>query len=88
MNSHVGAILQIVPTGVFAAVTPSDSADLSGGMARIYVGGDGDVSVLNARGEAVVFAGAKAGSVLPIWTRRVRSTGTTATGIVALYRPA
>ena len=36
-------------------------------------------------GNAVTFAGVPAGTVLPLRTRRVRSTGTTADDIVALF---
>ena len=66
------------------AITTSDSVNLTEPCRAIYVGGDGDnVAVLG--GSAITFAGAKAGSVLPINAIRVNSTGTTATNLVALY---
>jgi len=68
-----------------AAVTPNDSTDLSFVTRSLYVGGAGNVSVdLAESGTAVVFVGVPAGTFLPIRAKRVRSTGTTATNIVAL----
>lgn len=73
-------------SGAVRAVTPNDSTDLTLGTCRaLYVGGAGDVSIVDLGGETVVFVGALAGSVLPIQTARVNATGTTATNIVALY---
>jgi hypothetical protein len=69
----------------FAAVTPSDSVDLAYITRAIYVGGAGDVSVLNASGATVVFTAVPAGTVLPISTARIRASGTGATAIVALF---
>lgn len=70
-----------------APVTPSDSADLAVSPARaLYIGGAGSVSVDTPNGdEAVVFAGLPAGFILPVYVTRVRSTGTSATMLVALY---
>lgn len=73
-------------SGAVRAVTPNDSTDFTLGTCRaLYVGGAGDVSIVDLGGETVVFVGALAGSVLPIQTARVNATGTTATNIVALY---
>lgn len=69
-----------------AAVTPNDSADLSNVAVALYVGGSGDVSVDTVGGQvSVVFSGVSAGTVLPVRVRRVNSTSTTATDIVALW---
>ena len=51
----------------------------------LYVGGAGDVKVKMAGGNDVVFAGAAAGSFLPINVLQVFATDTTATNIVALW---
>jgi hypothetical protein len=69
------------------AVTPSDTLDLPAGTCRaLWVGGDGDVAVIADRdSSAVTIKGALAGTILPVRTRRVMSTNTTATNIVALY---
>ena len=72
------------PANSFVAVTPSDTVDLTPPARALYVGGAGNVVVINAAGTAVTFIGVAAGSILPIRTTRVNSTSTTATSIVAL----
>lgn len=68
-----------------AAITKHDSTNFSPCRA-IYVGGAGDVVVVFAEnGEAVTFVGVPAGTVLPVAAKRVNSTNTTATSMVALY---
>lgn len=70
------------------AVTPSDSTDLTAYARSLYVGGAGNVAVIMAdqSGDtAVTFVGVAAGTVLPVQVRRVMSTNTTATNILALY---
>ena len=70
----------------YKAVTPNDSADIdaSGPCIALLVGVAGDVSVVcPVTGQNVtlpLIAGYN-----PIRTQRVRATGTTATGIVALF---
>jgi hypothetical protein len=73
------------PANGGVAVTPSDSADLTDTTRALYVGGDGNVSVIMRGGQTVTFTGMKAGVIYPLRVNRVRATGTTATGIVALY---
>ena len=71
---------------VCLAVTPSDSTDLTYSTCRaIYVGGDGDISLVDGNGATIVFSGVTAGSILPVQTARINATGTTATSIIALY---
>ena len=66
-------------------ITPNDSTDLPAGDTRaIYIGGDGNLAVITAAGNSVTFVGLKAGSVLPVRASRVKSTGTTATSLIAL----
>ena len=70
----------------FAAVTPTDAAAFLAYPCRaLYVGSTGDIAVDDEAGNAVTFAGVPAGTVLPVRTKRVRSTGTTASAIVALF---
>jgi len=80
---------ETVPARNFEAITPSDTTDLTkdGIPPRaIYVGVGGDVSVQDTQdGTAVVFVGVPTGTILPIRPKHVRSTGTTATDMVALY---
>jgi hypothetical protein len=70
---------------VYAAVTPSDSVDFTTLARAIYVGGAGNVVAVQHDNTAVTFSNVPAGTVLPIACRRVNSTSTTATAIVALY---
>ena len=69
----------------YSAVTPSDETDFGSICRAIFVGGAGDVVAVRHDGTAVTFAGVQAGTVLPIACRRVNSTSTTASGIVALF---
>lgn len=62
------------------AITPNDSNDLPTGTRAIYVGVAGDVSFLLLDGTTVTLT--LAAGWHPIAPKRVRLTGTTATGIV------
>lgn len=67
------------------AVTPSDSVDITGDPPRaLYIGGTGDVAVVTSAGTVVLFAAVPTGTILPVRAKRVNSTNTTATAIVAL----
>ena len=73
-------------SGAARAITPANGADFDAlGICRaIYVGGAGDVSIIDVSGETVVFVGVQSGAILPVQTARV-NTATTATSLVALY---
>lgn len=73
------------PADDYSAVTPSDSTDLASRPRGLYVGTGGDVVIVNPSGTAVTFKSVPSGTVLPVRAVRVKSTGTTATDIVALY---
>lgn len=67
-----------------AAVTPSDATILRGTVG-LFIGGAGNLTVVMAEdGATVAFNGLTAGTLLPIRVKQVKSTGTTATAIVAL----
>lgn len=67
------------------AVTPHDTNLLANeALKGLYVGVSGDVKVTTVDGEDIVFKAAPVG-VLNVQAKRVFSTGTTATNIVALY---
>ena len=66
------------------AVTASDSADLPRLCDAIYVGGTGAVKVITEGGHDATFSAVPVGAILPIRARRVYSTGTTATNLLAL----
>lgn len=71
------------PADKATAITPNDSTDLTNVPRGIYVGGAGNI-VATLNGVDVTFNGAQAGTILPIRPSRIKSTGTTATGLVAL----
>ncbi|MDQ7020208.1 MAG: hypothetical protein Q9M33_13730 [Robiginitomaculum sp.] len=85
------------PAKIALAISPDDANELPLITRAIYVGGDGDLTVVMAEGDGVtgkaatlpafpvvVFVGLKAGTVLPIRARQVMATGTTATNLVGL----
>jgi len=73
------------PASGYAAITPSDGTELTYVTRAIYVGGAGNIVAVDEAGNAVTFTGATAGSIIPIRCKRVNSTNTTATGLVALW---
>lgn len=68
-----------------ADVTPNDSTDLPKLAAVIFCRVSGDIRVTASGGGTVTLAGI-AGFALPVLVDRVFATGTTATGIVAVYQ--
>lgn len=66
------------------AATPSDVAELSFFARALYVGGAGNVVLVTRSGAEVTFTGVPVGTILPVQTKQVKATGTTATSIVAL----
>jgi len=67
------------------AVTPSDSADLPNVCRGLYVGSTGNITVDMPDGATILFSNVVSGIIFPVRVKRVRSTGTTATGLVAIY---
>ena len=67
-----------------ASVVPSDSTDLTITSRAIYVGTSGDLRVTTASGSIVTFSNVPEG-ILPMRVSRVHASGTTATGIVAIW---
>jgi hypothetical protein len=83
-SNPYGADIDIVgPASNAEVVTPSDSADLTHVSRALYVGVAGNMSVVMRGGQTVTFA-VQAG-IHPLAVSRVRATGTTATGIVAVW---
>ena len=79
------AVSTLSPARRLAAVTPNDSADLAR-YGCLKVGGAGTVRLvaaddLDAAPQSWV---AVAGEIIPVVTRRVLATGTTATGLLVL----
>lgn len=76
--------LMMQPATRAEAVTKSDSADLSYVSRGIYVGGTGDVAAVMVSGDVVTFSAVPAGTLLPLRCKRINSTNTTATLMVAV----
>ena len=68
------------------AVTPADATALPGGICRgIYATGAGNITGTTPSGATVVLTSVPANTVVPIDLSIIAATGTTATGILALY---
>lgn len=73
------------PATALSAVTPSDDTDLPEGTTRaIHVGTAGTVAVMDMNGKVATLTSLDA-QYHPVRVRRILATGTTATGIVAMY---
>jgi len=70
----------------WASVTPSDGSDLANYAKCLYVGVTGDIAVVDLSGNSITFTAVAGGVVHPIACKRVKATGTTATGIIAGFR--
>lgn len=72
------------PAEYAAAVTPSDSTDLTQVPRALYIGSSGNLNVDMMDGTTVLFSSVPNG-IFPVRVKRVRATSTTASNIVALY---
>jgi hypothetical protein len=70
---------------VYAVYAMSSQTGMGNPGCFLYVGGTGNVSVVTLGGDIIVFNGVPAGTTLPIQVVKLRSTGTTATLINALW---
>jgi hypothetical protein len=80
-----GIFSEVVPAANAAAITPSNTVDLTTVTRGIYVGVSGDLKVDLVSGDTVTFVGLAAGMVHPLRVKRVYATGTSATSIVGVY---
>lgn len=65
-------------------VVPSDVTPFAVACRWLYVGGNGDVTAITAKGTTVVFKNVQIGELLPIGLQQVMATGTTATLMLGL----
>ena len=72
------------PATKAAAVTPNDTTDLPFTAKRLHIGTGGTVALVTSGGDTVTYTAAS-GTYLNVRAARVKSTGTTATNIVAEY---
>lgn len=70
------------PTRHFA-VTPSNTVDLTVRPRALYIGVQGNISLLDENGTNCTYVGVA--GLLPFRPTRVMATGTTATSIIAIY---
>lgn len=82
-GAHLSANATVSAHGAEAA-TLDDNAEIP--VTRgLYIGTGGDISVTMADGQTLTFVSVPTGTILPIQVSKIRSTGTTADWIVALY---
>lgn len=81
-ESHGDALSS--PARLAFAIAPSDSAELAILPKAIVAGSAGTVALRAVDSAADVTLTVQAGQMIPLRVRFVRSTGTTATGLVAL----
>lgn len=74
-----------MPAVYAAAVTASDSVNLSSVARAIYVGTGGNVAAVMPDDSVVTFSNVQSGQILPVRVKRVNAANTTASNIVALY---
>lgn len=84
MDEFKGVQSITAPSGRFYTVTPDDGVDLPYRPRAIYVGSDGTLVGVDDEGNEVVFTSLVVGVLHPIRPMRIKQTGTTVTGIVAL----
>lgn len=74
------------PVSNAATITPSDTLDLTTPTRGLYIGGAGNVTLdLVDGGTNVLFTALQVGVIHPLRVKRVRLTGTSATGIVGVW---
>lgn len=70
---------------VFTVYAASPQTGLGNTGCFLYVGGTGNVSVVTIGNDIATFFAVPAGTTLPVQVLKLRSTGTTATNVVALW---
>jgi hypothetical protein len=74
------------PAAYARAISKSDTVDFTNGSCRaLYIGGAGNVVVVAPDGTTATYMAVPAGTVLPVQAKRINSTNTTATDMLALY---
>lgn len=66
-------------------IAPDDTTPLPGVTRALYVGQAGDVAAEMQSGQVVTFQNVQSGTILAIRTLKIMQTGTTATGLVAMW---
>lgn len=74
----------IIP-GSAQAIAPSDATEL-GNCIGVYVGGTGDLTVVDVKGNTVTYKAVPVGAVIWLRINKVKATGTTATLLVGHFQ--
>ncbi len=77
--------LEVITTGLFASTEGYEVWSETDEPAVLYVGGNGNVRVQTVGGDDVTFNGLTAGQFVPVQVKRVYTTSTSATNLVALW---
>jgi hypothetical protein len=72
------------PASAHFGITPNDSADLAILPRGIFVGGAGDITIVDKNGDSATYTVAAVPFILPFRGVRVMATGTTATALVGM----
>lgn len=72
------------PADSHVLITPNDSTDLATIPRGLFFNGAGDVVLRDKSGNDETYT-VTAGQLLPFRARRILATGTTATGIIAMW---
>ncbi|SDJ19049.1 hypothetical protein SAMN05428983_0558 [Agrobacterium fabrum] len=84
-DPYLKDITQVGPARYAVPVVPSDANELANVPRAICVGADGTVVVvMSGNSQEVTFA-MVAGVLYPLAVKQIKATGTTATGIVAVW---
>lgn len=76
------------PAKHLVSISPNDSTDLSQPVRGIYVGGGGDlvlVAINDADGATQTLTAIPQGTFVPVITKRVMATNTTASQLIGLW---
>ena len=75
------------PANSSYSVTPHDTNEIGAFLPRAIYTGSGGAIAMMLEGDiaSIVWANVPAGAILPVKARIILATGTTATGIIALY---
>lgn len=72
------------PARAAFAITPHDTNFLPALTLGIYVGGIGNIAILDSEDGVPIFVGVVVGSIIPVRAQKVFATGTTATNLLGL----
>lgn len=86
VSAQYGLLGQAISSPAFhaAAITPHNSTNLDTVARAIYVGTTGNIVIVTPNDEVVTFTSVPVG-ILPVMAKRINSTSTTASNLVALW---